>query len=73
MAHLVSHGGFNLRQGAPLQEIVVQRNSLRPGEAADVGANPVRLPGGVELVDVGGRNPVRARHAEDWIFDPGIL
>jgi hypothetical protein len=69
VAHFVSHGGFNLRQSTTLQEIVVQRNSLCPGETADVGANPVGLPRGIELVHVGCGNSVRACPAEDWIFD----
>src|SRR5437879_4960646 len=51
MAHLVAHRRLNLRQRAALQQVIVQRDSHRIGETADVCAHPIRLPGSVELVD----------------------
>ena len=73
MAHLVAHGGFNLCQSAALQQIVVQRNSLRAAEAADVGADPIRLLGRIEFVDIGGGDAVGARHAKNRILNSRIL
>src|SRR5437879_183627 len=44
MANLVAHRRLNLRQRAALQQVIVQRDSHRIGETADVCAHPIRLP-----------------------------
>ena len=73
VAHLMPHGGFDFGKSAALQQVVVQRNPHRLSQAADIGADAVRLPGGVELIDVGRRNAVGARHAENGTFDVRVL
>ena len=72
MSHLVRHDVTNLREGALLQEVVIQCNPRRAEEAGNVRADPIRLPGSIDLKNLFHRNLVGARHRQDRFADRRI-
>ena len=72
VAHLMAHHGQDAFGRAAPQQVVVQRDALRAGEAANIGAHPVALAGGVDLVHVVCRNAVRVSQAQNFRADRRI-
>ena len=64
VAHFVGHDGFDLRESASLQEVVVQGNALGSEKPGDIGRNPRCLTGGVKYEDVPGFDAVGASQPE---------
>ena len=69
MPHLVRHDGANFRQGALLEQIVVQGDPGRAEKTGHIRADPVRIARGVNLEDLGNRNLVRPRHGKNRVAD----
>ena len=73
MAHLMAHGGLDLRQRAAFQQIVVESDALGAEKSADVGADARGLAGSIHYVDIAGGNAVGARHTEDGVAHRAIF
>jgi hypothetical protein len=69
MAELVTHHGADLRKARAPQQVVVEAHRRRPEDAADVGADLRRLPGGIELVDVVRRHAIGMGHRQHCLPD----
>src|SRR5713101_7418183 len=69
MAHLVRHHRANLRNGALLEQIVVECNPRRAEEPGDIRAHTRRLARGIHLEDLFYRDLIRPRHCENGLAD----
>ena len=73
MPHLVSHDRLNFFRRPAAQEVVIEGDAHRVGEAADVGAHPRRLPRGIDFVHIFRGNPVGSRHAQNGVDNLRIV
>ena len=69
VAHLMRHHRADFRWCGAIEQIIVQRNTGCAEETADVGADPLGLLGGIEVIDVFGGNAVGAGHGKDFVAD----
>src|SRR6266446_5054741 len=72
MAHLVRHHRANLRNGALLEQIVIECDPRRAEEPGNIRAHTRRLTRGIHLEDLFYWYLIRPRHCENGLADFGF-